>query len=84
MERKGDILPTKWSNPNEPVSADNSSALRKPGVIVPIKYDEVAFQSKITGLGFPLPPQEYFSSGGTAESNFEALSSKINLFMCLK
>lgn len=56
MERKGDILPTKWSNPNEPVSADNSSALRKPGVIVPIKYDEVAFQSKITGLGFPLPP----------------------------
>lgn len=55
---KGDILPTMWNGPNEPPSADNSSALRKPGLTVPMKYDEVAFQSQTTGFFFP--PQRIF------------------------
>lgn len=39
-----DIIPIKWSSPNESASAGNSSALRKPSLICPIEYDEkVAF-----------------------------------------
>lgn len=76
MEKKGDILPTKWGNPNQPASADNSSALRKPGLVVPIKCDEVAFF-------FFFFPKEYFSPGGTARSGCEALSSKLSLSLCI-
>lgn len=77
MEKKGDNPPTKWSSPNEPASAENSSALRKPGLIVPIKYDEVAFQHRSL-LFLPLPP----SSPPTIFLQGElltALPSKISL-----